>query len=909
MEERFIQKISKQVRYSETTTDITNGAARVVTLFSGLLEFDGDAWLSLIDWNAFDKKVGKSLAMMFCTNSAEELQESIDQVEMLLDVFSPEGKAGEMLRNKQLRIDNDVTVWKKACEEYLELLEDGSGSPTKYNLLYRQYERAMDDQSLFAALGGDDVIYIQDELSSAANVLDIASKIGSAVSYFSEFQQKDTYQISVLKNYLSTRSQTVKIPEATATSMMKYISSTDDAGQYVFSRFLEENALELIVDKSGLDAYLGAPANILLLAWDIMSGTIPFYSEGLKAIENREISNYAQKMQNDAFLNLGYLLSKMRSNTTLSREECVQLSEYCYVYLKACYIARSAAIKSLDNTSEEFQEEIKGKIDVETDINKIIAEYLAVLSNADNGNECYSLGFLPEDNDRYLSDYSDEVLIEAVDFDDRIDSDSLVTDAYMDVIIDGNNIFCYHIPQVNLKGNRGSAVNHTMYDQLYNILATDVYPVMEKYNYPELSEMVYTWGQNGDLISIVVETNATTYAWTDYYVYTISADTGKIITQEEVLALYGYDSESFLPVAYAALKSNWDGRLDFRDRVGKEWFDDRVEKTLSEQNLRDCIPFIAPDGSLGFVARIYSLAAGDSYYHLMYAKNDATNSWHIECQIDHTSAQTMAPTDDPLEYFIENCDRVYFSEEDVANFDDEMCVYARNAIYAKSGWAFNDQELKQYFSRYSWYSPSVNPSDFTEDMLNDYQIANRNLIIRYEDELENPKAETNEWKELYIKYIEEHDIVGRNNAYYIAYVDDDNVPEIFLSSGSASPGEIILWIANGSVNQEDSIGYGQIHYYEKQGIFCTSWLNHGNYADAIYELKEGVLQLTHRGRIKTDWDNPDTPSTYSWDDVVVSKEQYDNKLESAFIRETAIEVTFNYEIEGLVSAIQAIENQ
>lgn len=416
--------------YSETATNVASGAGRLVTLFSGLLEFDGDAWLSLIDWSAFDKKFGKSLAMMFSTNASEELQESIEQVETLLAVFSPDGQAGQMLHNKQLRIDSDVTAWKTACEEYLELLADGSGSPTKYNLLYRQYERVLDDKSLFNSLGGDDIIYIQDELSSATNVLDVASKIGSAVSYFSEFQKKDDYQISVLKKYLNTRTYTDKLPDATAEGMLKYISSTNGAGQYLFSRFLEEHALELIVDKSGLDAYLGGPANILLLAWDIMSEVIPFYSDGLGAVEQREISNYAQKVQNDAFYNLTRLMASLKTNATISVEDCVQLSEYCYVYLKASYIARSAAVASLDSTSKKFQEQIEGKLANEAEINQIIAQYLATLSSADRKNTCYILGFLPENNEEYLKNFSDANLLSVVKSADELSE----TNSYDDIL-------------------------------------------------------------------------------------------------------------------------------------------------------------------------------------------------------------------------------------------------------------------------------------------------------------------------------------------------------------------------------------------------------------------------------------------------------------------------------------------
>lgn len=402
--------------YSETTTDVTNGAARIVTLFSGLLEFDGAAWLSLVDWSAFDRKFGDLLVTMFCTYSEEELDENILQVETLLDVLSEDGKFGSLLHNKQARLDSDVTAWQTACEEYLNILEDGSGSPAKYNLLYQQYERAMDKQTLFATLGGEGMAHIQDELSSATNVLDIASILSTTVSYLSEFQQKDEYMFSVLNNYLRQRTKTDDLPHGTAQAMQNYLNVMDlGALGYGAYRYIEENWLKCIVDESGLDMVLGAPANVLLFAWDIMSGTIPFYSDGLDAVKNREISNYAQKLQKDALVNLNNLLGELKYSSTISKDDCIRLSEYCYVYLKACYIARATAIKALDNTSEEFQNQIKGKLNTETDINKIIAHYLAILSSADAENRGYILGFLPENNAEYLSDCSSQKeLIEGI---------------------------------------------------------------------------------------------------------------------------------------------------------------------------------------------------------------------------------------------------------------------------------------------------------------------------------------------------------------------------------------------------------------------------------------------------------------------------------------------------------------
>lgn len=406
---------TKDFGYSETAINVADGAARIVTLFSGLLEFDGAAWLSLIDWNAFNRKFGELLVTMCSTYSSEEFEEVVSQVETSLEVFSDDGKLGEILRKKQYIIDADVSEWGKECEKYLEMLEAGSGSPAKYNLLYQRYEKAMNQQELFATLGGDNMRYLQTELTSATNVLDIAAILGSVVSYLNEFQQKDEYLFSSLKDYLNHRIETDYVPNATVQAMHHYLNVMDlgALGTSAY-RFVEENWLKCIVDESGIDTLLGAPANVLLFAWDIMSATMPFYSKGLSAVESREISNYAQKIQNDALQNIKYLISRLSKSSSISAEDSAQLAEYCYVYLKASYIARDAAIKSLGSTSEEFQEQVEGKLEAESQINRFVANNLAVLSNANLKNDCYILGFLTENNSEYLDEYSDIKLLEAI---------------------------------------------------------------------------------------------------------------------------------------------------------------------------------------------------------------------------------------------------------------------------------------------------------------------------------------------------------------------------------------------------------------------------------------------------------------------------------------------------------------
>lgn len=42
--------------------------------------------------------------------------------------------------------------------------------------------------------------------------------------------------------------------------------------------------------------------------------------------------------------------------------------------------------------------------------------------------------------------------------------------------------------------------------------------------------------------------------------------------------------------------------------------------------------------------------------------------------------------------------------------------------------------LTSYFSQFSWYVPTIEADSFQESMLNEYEIADRDLIVRYEVE-------------------------------------------------------------------------------------------------------------------------------------------------------------------------------
>lgn len=310
----------------------------------------------------------------------------------------------------------------------------------------------------------------------------------------------------------------------------------------------------------------------------------------------------------------------------------------------------------------------------------------------------------------------------------------LVADAYFDYIIDRyDNEYCYHIPQFNLSGAQFEQINQTIYDQFHDMMVQQVYGSLEEVDYPEIGEIVYASGYHSGFVSVVIQTNSTMWADTGYSVYTISTSTGQEASMDDLLNVYGMDREGFYSLVHSRLKQYWDDARDIRDNVGATFFDDRVNRTLAESNIKNSIPFINPDGELSFVANIYSLAAGDCYLHLINA--DGEIEMGLQCTVDH-SAERAEPSGDPLQYFIENCDRQYFTEADIKDFDHQMCVYARNAVFAKSGRIFTSQELKDFFAKYSWYDPRVEPEDFSNDMLNTIQRSNVDLILAREEELE-----------------------------------------------------------------------------------------------------------------------------------------------------------------------------
>ncbi len=129
------------------------------------------------------------------------------------------------------------------------------------------------------------------------------------------------------------------------------------------------------------------------------------------------------------------------------------------------------------------------------------------------------------------------------------------------------------------------------------------------------------------------------------------------------------------------------------------------------------------------------IVPADQFSESVLSKTEKTNISTIKAYEDYLDgdSDTGSSTVTNGDYIIPDSSTRYLSDSDVRGLDDHTLMLARNEIYARHGRKFNDAEIRAYFESKSWYYPTIDPADFTEDMLSDVEKANIALIKSYED--------------------------------------------------------------------------------------------------------------------------------------------------------------------------------
>ena len=79
------------------------------------------------------------------------------------------------------------------------------------------------------------------------------------------------------------------------------------------------------------------------------------------------------------------------------------------------------------------------------------------------------------------------------------------------------------------------------------------------------------------------------------------------------------------------------------------------------------------------------------------------------------------------------------SESDLVLLDADRIQMAINEIYARHHRKFVLKEVQDYFNTKSWYSGTIEAADFDTNVMNDYEAANINLMVKVMNDKKAPK--------------------------------------------------------------------------------------------------------------------------------------------------------------------------
>lgn len=133
-----------------------------------------------------------------------------------------------------------------------------------------------------------------------------------------------------------------------------------------------------------------------------------------------------------------------------------------------------------------------------------------------------------------------------------------------------------------------------------------------------------------------------------------------------------------------------------------------------------------------------------------------------------------------------------------------------------------------------------------------------------EQVIESP-TEPLDYKSLYISFLNSTDIEYDYGG--LIYLNDDNIPELYLGTIPAAASSYICYIHDGKVESYKTYATSGLSYGERRGCFSTGSMHQGYVAWVIYYFDGEQVTEVHSGSSHND--------EYSIDQTPVSKEEYE----------------------------------
>ena len=393
--------------------------AYFVQVFSGILDKDGASWLQLIDsfnlkMDSYDRKYAESFARMFCTYSDEELTLNAKAMKEKMKPFNGDNWVAKSIKKVDDIIDDNIGDLSEKTADLKKKIDVENGiSVAKFNKSYQELDKMCNTADYFSDMT-DPFLTASKEFKNVTSFLDVFYKISEVIGYASEFKNQDEFAVKSLDILIKNSDSSCVMSKAMKDSMGDYKKTLEtDIVAYSAYNYLMNNMTDLFTDTIDISTtILDMDSKLYLLAWDIAKGAIPLVKNSLSNTDCFLQSMYAGIIQSDTFstyINKRNVVFGDAKNIT--PENLYELSQYCYAYLKSCYITRDAAVGSLTEKTKKNNPTYES---TQKMVNQEIAKCLVKLKDADKTNKYGCYGFLPENNKQYLSEYDDGTLIQCV---------------------------------------------------------------------------------------------------------------------------------------------------------------------------------------------------------------------------------------------------------------------------------------------------------------------------------------------------------------------------------------------------------------------------------------------------------------------------------------------------------------
>lgn len=380
-------------------------AANMVQIFNGVLDWDGASWCQLInsfsmDSSSYDAKYSESFAKMFCTYSDEELSQDVDAMKEKLKPFDGGEWISDSMKDIDDLYDDKIGDLSRATADWKKkVVAENKASMIAFNKSYQELDKLCSKTDIFNHL---------------TNVLDDFYSIVEIAGYASEFQNQDKFAVKSLDTFIKNSNYGSVMSTAMKDGLSDYKNILEtDIVTYSAYNYLMNNMGDMLKDAIDIStALLDTESKIYLLIWDISKGTFPWVKNGLSNTDCFLQSMYAGIVQSDTFKS--YIDKRdtvFKDANNITSKNLYEVTQYCYAYLKSCYITRDAAVGAL---TEKTKEDNPTYESTQKMVNQEIAKCLVKLKDADKTNKYGCYGFLPENNNQYLSEYDDGELLKCV---------------------------------------------------------------------------------------------------------------------------------------------------------------------------------------------------------------------------------------------------------------------------------------------------------------------------------------------------------------------------------------------------------------------------------------------------------------------------------------------------------------